>query len=138
MTEQFDIVEKPKHYNSHPSGVECIDITQHLPFCEGNAFKYIFRRKDKGNELQDCKKALWYLNKAYDTFTNPYANNIELYDKVMAVVDCEESSLVKESLYCVYKSGVQDYTVDKIPWLGKGISCLEEYIEQLEQSKDVH
>ena len=29
MTE-FDVVNKPKHYNSHPSGVECITVTEHM------------------------------------------------------------------------------------------------------------
>ena len=30
----------PSHYRDHPSGVECITITQHENFCIGNAIKY--------------------------------------------------------------------------------------------------
>lgn len=59
----FDPVNKPKHYNIHPSGVECIQITEHMNFCRGNAIKYIWRAGDKGNEIQDLEKAVWYLNK---------------------------------------------------------------------------
>ena len=38
---QEDLVNNPKHYTSHPSGVEVIQITEHMDFCLGNAVKYI-------------------------------------------------------------------------------------------------
>lgn len=38
-----DTVNHPKHYNDHPSGVECIDIVEHYNFNLGNAIKYIWR-----------------------------------------------------------------------------------------------
>ena len=59
--ESEDVVNKPKHYLSHPSGVEAIQITEHENFCIGNCFKYLMRRKHKGRELEDLKKASWYL-----------------------------------------------------------------------------
>mgnify|MGYP000545164857 CR=1 FL=1 len=49
-------VNHPKHYNNHPSGVEAIDVIQYMNFCLGNAFKYVYRYKDK-NGLEDLKKA---------------------------------------------------------------------------------
>ena len=55
-----DMVEKPAHYRSHPSGIECIELTEMMPFSIGNACKYVFRRKDKWNTLEDLKKARWY------------------------------------------------------------------------------
>lgn len=58
-----DIVNHPPHYTQHPSGVECITITEWLNFNLGNAFKYLFRRKMKGRELEDVKKALWYVER---------------------------------------------------------------------------
>ena len=61
MTE-FDIVNKPKHYNSHPSGVECITVTEHMNFNIGNAVKYLWRTDHK-NGLEDLKKAAWYINR---------------------------------------------------------------------------
>ncbi len=57
----FDPVKEPEHYKSHPSGVECIDIVQHMNFCRGNAMKYIWRAGLKGDEVEDLKKAIRYL-----------------------------------------------------------------------------
>ena len=58
-----DNVNHPKHYTSHPSGVECIEITEHMNFCLGNAVKYIWRASLKGKEVEDLKKAIWYLER---------------------------------------------------------------------------
>lgn len=58
----FDPVTKPEHYNSHPSGIECIQITEHLSFTIGNAVKYLWRADLKGG-LEDLKKARWYLDR---------------------------------------------------------------------------
>jgi hypothetical protein len=60
---EHDPVNKPKHYTTHPSGVECIEISEKLSFNLGNAFKYVFRRDDKENTLQDVSKAEWYLKR---------------------------------------------------------------------------
>lgn len=58
----FDPVSKPAHYNSHPSGVECIQITEHMDFLLGNAMKYIWRADLKGG-IEDLKKAEWYIKR---------------------------------------------------------------------------
>lgn len=55
-------VDHPRHYTSHPSGIEAIEICRHDNFNCGNAMKYIFRRGKKDDEIQDLKKAIWYLN----------------------------------------------------------------------------
>jgi hypothetical protein len=60
---QYDIINKSKHYNQHPSGVECIELAERLSFCAGNAFKYVFRRGEKDDPVQDLKKAIYYLNR---------------------------------------------------------------------------
>jgi hypothetical protein len=52
----------PDHYKAHPSGVECIQITEHMNFCLGNAVKYIWRHTMKGGK-QDLEKAIWYLQR---------------------------------------------------------------------------
>jgi len=56
-----DQVNHPAHYNAHPSGVECIQVTEHMNFNLGNAMKYIWRADEKGNQIQDLEKAAWYL-----------------------------------------------------------------------------
>jgi hypothetical protein len=57
-----DIVNHPPHYTSHPSGIECIQVTQHMNFCLGNAMKYIWRCDDKNDAIEDLEKAIWYIN----------------------------------------------------------------------------
>lgn len=57
-----DPVNHPQHYTAHPSGVECIQITEHLNFCIGNAVKYLWRA-DLKNGLEDLEKAAWYIQR---------------------------------------------------------------------------
>ena len=58
-----DPVNHPKHYTEHPSGVECIEITEHLNFCVGNAIKYLWRAGLKGEQVEDLRKARWYIDR---------------------------------------------------------------------------
>lgn len=62
----MDNVEHPKHYTSHPSGVECITITEHMGFNLGNAFKYIWRADLKHDAIEDLRKAEWYIRREID------------------------------------------------------------------------
>ena len=57
------MVNHPPHYTSHSSGIETIQITEHMNFCLGNAIKYILRADLKGNKVEDLKKAEWYINR---------------------------------------------------------------------------
>jgi len=59
---EWSAINHPPHYTSHPSGVECIQITQHLNFCIGNAVKYLWRAGLKGEAVEDLKKAAWYIS----------------------------------------------------------------------------
>ena len=63
MTTTSDPVSSPKHYTSHPSGIEVIRITEHMNFCLGNAIKYILRADFKGETVQDLEKARWYIDR---------------------------------------------------------------------------
>jgi hypothetical protein len=58
-----DPVNNPKHYTNHPSGVDCIQITEHMSFNLGNAIKYIWRADLKGKPTEDLYKAVWYLQR---------------------------------------------------------------------------
>jgi hypothetical protein len=61
---EYDQVNHPRHYTTHPSGVECITITEHLNFNLGNAIKYIWRAGEKdADELTDLRKARWYVSR---------------------------------------------------------------------------
>ena len=61
--DEYDIVNHPSHYTSHPSGVECITLTEHMPFNIGHVFKYLWRAglKDSAPTAEDYNKACWYL-----------------------------------------------------------------------------
>lgn len=63
-TDMDDEVNHPKHYTGHKADVECIMFTELLPSLAANAFKYVWRCDDKGNQTEDLEKALWYLNRA--------------------------------------------------------------------------
>jgi len=76
-------VNHPKHYNSHPSGIECIDIAKHYNFCIGNAIKYLWRAglkhedgmSDIEKEKEDINKAIWYLNEHLKSLENKQNEN---------------------------------------------------------------
>lgn len=58
-----DPVNHPSHYLTHRSGIECIQITEHMSFTLGNAVKYIWRADGKGDAINDLSKAVWYLER---------------------------------------------------------------------------
>ena len=61
--DECDDVNHPTHYTSHPSGVECITITEAFNFNVGNAIKYLWRAGLKGDALEDMRKAAWYVQR---------------------------------------------------------------------------
>jgi hypothetical protein len=63
MAEIYDPVNHPRHYTQHPSGVECIAISEHMGFSLGNAVKYIWRADLKADAIEDLRKARWYLDR---------------------------------------------------------------------------
>ena len=58
-----DPVNHPAHYTDHPSGIECITITEHMGFNLGNAIKYVWRADLKGDAIEDLRKARWYIDR---------------------------------------------------------------------------
>lgn len=75
MSDQIthDPVDHPAHYASHPSGVKAITLTQDMNFNLGNAFKYLWRREQKADAIEDLKKARWYLKRELDRFKQQIA-----------------------------------------------------------------
>ena len=66
-----DRINHPEHYNKHPSGIECIDIVEHMNFCLGNAIKYIWRAELKEDKEEDLKKAIWYIEREIKRLKQP-------------------------------------------------------------------
>ena len=69
----IDNVNHPPHYKAHPSGVECIQITEHMNFNIGSAVKYLWRFGLKpvagADELTDLRKARWYVDREIERLT---------------------------------------------------------------------
>lgn len=71
VKETEDLVNNPKHYHSHPTGIKCIDIIEHMNLNCGTAIKYIWRNGLKSEEgmritekqIQDLEKAKWYVER---------------------------------------------------------------------------
>jgi len=63
--EKYESVNHPPHYNKHPSGVECIDIIEHMPYNIGAAMKYLWRvgLKPGVSSEEDLRKAIWYIER---------------------------------------------------------------------------
>ena len=66
--DKFDEVNKPQHYNF--GKFETIDVIvdtlgefDAINYCQGNVLKYVIRARHKGKPIQDCEKAIWYLQK---------------------------------------------------------------------------
>ena len=64
-TTKDDQVNHPKHYTD--GRIEVIEYIEdkNLGFCLGNAIKYISRagKKEKDKEIQDLRKAMWYIER---------------------------------------------------------------------------
>ena len=80
-----DPVNYPKHY-ADTCSLECIDVMliafgkdAVINFCMCNAFKYMWRFKNK-NGQEDLQKAKWYLNKAEDLGPDDY-----LHDQILCL-----------------------------------------------------
>ena len=61
---KYEEVNHPKHYNMHPSGIECIEVIQWMTFNVGTAIKYLWRAglKPGADNITDLRKAIWFLN----------------------------------------------------------------------------
>lgn len=64
-----DTVNHPAHYNV--GAIEVIDAIEswQLNFSRGSAIKYIARAGHKNDEIEDLKKAAWYINREIQRLT---------------------------------------------------------------------
>src|SRR5262245_17856026 len=88
-------VDHPPHYNAHPSGIECIDIIEWLPFNLGCALKYVWRAGLKGDSAEDLQKARWYLERAVKSGIMEYSvpDRTVYLAKLVADVEDKESGI---------------------------------------------
>ena len=81
-----DLVNHPAHYADSCS-LECIDVMEAVfgsvavrNFCLCNAFKYMWRYKNK-NGQEDLKKAKWYLDRAGSVENDQLHRILNLWEK---------------------------------------------------------
>ena len=67
--EEKEMVDHPSHYNQ---GIETIEYIESwsMNFNTGNVIKYVTRAGSKNNQLEDLKKAMWYLQREIDRIEN--------------------------------------------------------------------
>lgn len=105
-----DPVNHPPHYTGHPSGVECIEITRHLPFSLGNAVKYVWRAGEKDDLRTDLEKARWYLRDYAQTPT-PISARFWPVEKLIRVVN-SELDLDRRTVFCLIALGIHSGSGD--------------------------
>ena len=91
-----DIINHPAHYTGVTAGIECIDIARHLNFQLGNALKYVWRAGKKGGsdmELEDLKKALWYLQDSIQNGYNDFDKCDHIAEAITLLVTRDDDSL---------------------------------------------
>ena len=59
------ISQQDTHYKKEVQPIDLIDAFN-LDFNAGNVIKYVARAKHKGNELEDLRKAKYYLDRLYE------------------------------------------------------------------------
>jgi hypothetical protein len=71
---EADPVNHPAHYTAY-KGIEVITLTEQMNFNRGNAVKYIARAglKDPATELEDLKKARWYVEREINRLESGHA-----------------------------------------------------------------
>ena len=89
-----DVVNHPPHYKSKP--VECIEISEQMDFCLGNAFKYLYRYNEKGKPIEDLQKAVWYIerklnNEKFQSYVNWDIDIIKLSN----ILNSEENKSIR-------------------------------------------
>ena len=63
-----DIINHPKHYTSHVTGIECYQIAMWMPGPFSHAIKYLWRAglKEDNDRVRDLQKAVWWMYKCCD------------------------------------------------------------------------
>lgn len=115
----------PSHYRQHAH--ECIEFTQHLNFNLGNAFKYIWRHKEK-NGREDLEKAVWYLERQRNDAPKFMELKVkkygDMYDK-LCLIDFDMNT--KDAL-CQILYAAADGSEDSISWV---LACVKDLLKNM-------
>lgn len=143
-----DSVNHPKHYTSHPSGVECIEITRHHCFSIGNCIKYLWRAglKDDSNlsikdkEIEDLQKIIWYIDDRINNLPNLTCNetyddaNFEHPSKInLSIITEHYTNNVATAMNALFRTGLSTttYTSNELSYLNKAKTEINNRIIEL-------
>ena len=117
-----DAVNHPSHYNSHPSGIECLQVVRHFNFNLGNVIKYIWRAGKKGEEglLKDLKKARFYLEDEIKKLETEETENTKTWNCPCGVVNI---SIVHDYCMSCSRSRVSSWQCKKCSRVNKAETC---------------
>lgn len=98
-----DKVNHPSHYTwlKRLCGIEVIDITRHMCFNLGNVVKYVLRAghkseegySDKDKQLEDLKKAKWYLEDEINMLAGADISDRTIIKRLETKIACLEKQL---------------------------------------------
>ena len=116
----------PKHYRQHV--YECIEFTMHMNFNLGNAFKYIWRHKEKGGR-EDLEKAVWYLERQRDDSPKFKKLKCRHYDEMYGDLnDCgfdrDTADALRSVLFIAYYGNNHD-SEDNFAW---ALACVRKLL----------
>ena len=97
-----DNINHPTHYNGRDIGFECILLAKRQYFCTGNVIKYLWRYKDKGNPIEDLKKARWYARKA--AIRHEKTENSGRCGLIIRRLVASTTDLERAAWYCIGRS----------------------------------
>jgi len=126
-----DSINHPSHYTNGPiyRKPECIDLTRYLPFCTGNAIKYIWRAGHKGDWREDLAKAKWYWNDSGFSVPSDAQNRaldmITRFDLNCASMEWK----LKIRLFAMIVTGIMSKDTCE-----EAFAALERYLEETEKS----
>lgn len=80
-----EMVNHPAHYNT--GKIEVIEAIEDwkLGFALGNAVKYIARAGHKGDELEDLRKAAWYIDRRIKQLESAGKVTVRTMDSEVAI-----------------------------------------------------
>lgn len=105
-------VNHPKHYNAHPSGVECIDVIENFMGNLANAVKYLWRAGHKGDRREDLQKARWYVEREMERSIRFYPDMpLDDQERVLLLVErfcaSEPNKNIRDAVACLSLEAVQ-------------------------------
>lgn len=144
-----DLVNHPKYYTSHPSGVECIEITRHHCFDIGNCIKYLWRAglKEDSNlsiinkEIEDLQKTIWYIDDRIKDFPNLTCDEtyidatFEHPSKInLSIITKHYTDNIAVAMNALFRTGLstKTYASNELIYLNEAKIFINKRIKQLE------